>query len=129
MIKTITHFRYHKMWGMLVLRLATGLVFVNHGWMKLNNLHSTASFFGSLGLPAGTATFIALVEVIGGLMLALGIVPRIAGLVLAIEMAVALILVAIPHGMYEFELMLLAASLAIFLVGGGRLALYSMERE
>ncbi len=129
MIKTITHFRYHKAWGMLVLRLATGLVFVNHGWLKLSHIASTEGFFGSLGLPPGTATFIGLVELIGGAMLGAGIAPRLAGLVLAVEMAVALVLVAIPHGMYEFELMMLAASLAVFLVGGGRLSFYSMERD
>jgi len=129
MIRKITQFKYHKAWGLFLLRAVTGLVFVNHGWMKLAALDKTAGFFSTLGLPPGAATFIALVEVVGGLMLILGVVPRLAGLVLGVEMIVALWLVNIPRGSYEFELLLCAASLAVFLVGAGRLSLYSMERD
>lgn len=129
MIHKVTQFRYHKAWGLFLLRAATGIVFLNHGWMKLSNLPGAESFFGTLGLPAGAATFVALVEVIGGLMLILGIAPRLAGLVLGIQMIVALVLVGMPTGNYEFEMLLAASSLAIFLAGAGRLSLYSMERD
>lgn len=129
MIKSITNFRYHKAWGMLLVRAATGLVFINHGWMKLNDLSGFESFFSGLGLPAGAATFIAIIEVLGGLMLIVGVAPRIAGLVLGIEMLVALVLVGIPGGSHELEMVLAGSALAVFLVGGGRLALYSMERD
>jgi putative oxidoreductase len=129
MINKVTQIKYHKAMGMLVVRLATGWVFINHGWMKLQNLKGTESFFHGLGLPPGTATFIAVVELVGGIMLALGIAPRLAGLVLAVEMIVALLLVSIPGGHFELELMLAAASLAVFLAGAGRYCLYSMERE
>lgn len=129
MINKVTQFKYHRAWGMLLLRVATGLVFLNHGWMKVNNLAGAEGFFSTLGLPPGAATFVALIEVVGGLMLVLGLAPRLAGLILGIEMIVALVLVAIPAGSSELEMMLAAAALAIFLVGGGRLALYSMERD
>jgi putative oxidoreductase len=129
MINKVTQFRYHKAWGMLLLRLATGMVFLNHGWMKVNNLAGAEGFFGKLGLPPGAATFVALVEVVGGIMLILGVAPRLAGLILGIEMLVALVLVAIPSGSSELEMMLAAAAFAIFLVGAGRLSLYSMERD
>jgi putative oxidoreductase len=129
MINKVTQFRYHKAWGMLLIRLAAGVVFLNHGWMKVNNLAGAEGFFGTLGLPPGAATFVALIEVVGGLMLILGIAPRLAGLVLGIEMLVALVLVSVPNGVYELELMLAAAALAIFLAGAGRLSLYSMERD
>ncbi len=129
MIHKITHIKYHKAMGMLLVRLASGVVFLNHGWMKLMNLGMADGFFKGLGLPAGTAVFIALVETVGGVMLILGIAPRLAGLVLGIEMIVALLLVNIPHGSYELEVLLAAASLAVFLVGAGRYSLYSLERE
>ncbi len=129
MINKVTQFRYHKAWGMLLIRLAAGLVFINHGWMKLNDLAGAESFFGTLGLPPGAATFVALVEVVGGLMLALGVAPRLAGLVLGIEMVVAMVLVGIPNNAYEFELVLAASAFAVFLCGAGRLSLYSMERD
>ncbi len=129
MINKVTQFKYHKAWGMLLIRLAAGLVFLNHGWMKVNNLAGAEGFFGSLGLPPGAATFVALIEIVGGLMLILGIAPRLAGLVLGIEMVVALVLVGMPNGTHELEMMLAAAAFAVFLVGAGRLSLYSMERD
>ena len=129
MIHKVTRFAYHKAMGLLLVRLATGWVFVNHGWMKLQNLGGAEGFFAGLGLPPGTATLIAAIEVIGGIMLALGVAPRLAGLVLGIEMVVALFLVGIPQGSFELELMLAVGALAIFMVGAGRYSLYSMERE
>jgi putative oxidoreductase len=129
MISNVTQFKYHKAWGILLIRAATGLVFLNHGWMKLNNLAGAESFFGTLGLPAGAATFVAIIEVVGGLMLILGIAPRLAGLVLGIQMVVALVLVGIPNGTHELEMMLAASALAVFFIGSGRLSLYSMERD
>lgn len=129
MIHHITRFAYHKAMGMLLVRLAAGAVFINHGWMKLQNLSGAEGFFSGLGLPPGAATLVAVIEVVGGLMLALGIAPRIAGLVLGIEMIVAMLLVGIPNGSYELEMMLAAAGLAVFMIGSGRYSLYSMERE
>lgn len=129
MIKNVTQFRYHRAWGQLLLRAATGLVFLNHGWMKLGNLSGAEGFFHTLGLPAGAATFVALVEVVGGIMLIAGIAPRLAGLVLGVEMIVALVLVGVPTGNHELEMMLGAAALAVFLMGAGRYSLYNMERE
>lgn len=129
MINHITRFAYHKAMGMLLVRLAAGAVFINHGWMKLQNLSGAEGFFSGLGLPPGAATLVAVIEVVGGIMLALGIAPRIAGLVLGIEMIVAMLLVGIPNGSYELEMMLAAAALAVFMIGSGRYSLYSMERE
>lgn len=129
MIHHVTRFAYHKAMGLLLVRLATGWVFINHGWMKLQNLRGADSFFAGLGLPPGTAMLVAAIEVIGGIMLAFGIAPRLAGLVLGIEMVVALLLVSIPAGSYELEALLAASALATFLVGAGRYSLYSMERE
>ncbi len=128
MIRTFTNFHYHKAAGMFLLRLATGLVFLNHGWTKLLGLAGAKSFFAGLGLPAETAILIAVVEVVGGVMLLLGIAPRFAGLILGVEMICAMIMVGLPQGNYELELVLAASALAIFLVGSSRYALYPMER-
>ena len=129
MIHKVTRFAYHKAMGLLLIRLAAGWVFINHGWMKLQNLSGADSFFTGLGLPPGTAMFIAAIEVIGGIMLALGVAPRVAGGVLCIEMVVAMFLVGIPGGSYELEALLAATALGIFMIGAGRYSLYSMERE
>ncbi len=129
MINKVTRFAYHKAMGLLLIRLAAGWVFINHGWMKLQNLSGADSFFAGLGLPPGTAMLIAAIEVIGGIMLALGVAPRLAGVILGIEMVVAMLLVGIPGGSYELEALLAAAALGIFMIGAGRYSLYSMERE
>lgn len=129
MISKITRFRYHRAWGELLIRVSAGLVFLSHGWMKVNNLAGAEGFFNTLGLPAGAATFVAIVEVVGGIMLILGIAPRLAGLVLGVEMIVALVLVGVPTGNYELEMMLAASALAVFMIGSGRYSLHSMERE
>lgn len=127
MIHTVTNWHYHKAWGMLLIRVSAGLVFLTHGWAKLSNLGVAEGFFGALGLPPGAGTLIAVIEVVGGLMLILGIAPRLAGLVLGIEMLVALVLVGLPMNNYELEMMLAASSFAIFLGGAGRYSLYNME--
>lgn len=93
------------------------------------NLRGADTFFSSLGLPPGAAAFIAVVEVIGGLMLILGVAPRLAGLILGIEMLVALLLVGVPSGNYELELLLAASAFAVFFAGAGAYALYSMEHK
>ncbi|HEV7448998.1 MAG TPA: DoxX family protein [Candidatus Paceibacterota bacterium] len=129
MIHKVTRFVYHKSMGMLLVRLASGYIFANHGWMKLQNLKGTSTFFAGLGLPPGTAAFIAIIEVVGGIMLILGIAPRLAALILGIEMIVALVLVSIPHGSFELEILLAAAAFAVFFMGAGAYSLYSMERE
>jgi putative oxidoreductase len=125
----ITKWSYHRGWALLFVRLASGLIFLTHGWQKLVNLRGAESFFNTLGLPPGAATFIALVEVVGGVMLVAGIAPRLAGLVLGIEMLVALLLVGVPSGNYELELLLAASAFAVFFAGGGAYALYSLEHK
>jgi putative oxidoreductase len=129
MIHMITKWSYHRGWALLFVRLAAGYIFLSHGWMKLMSLRGADTFFSGLGLPPGTAIFIAVVETVGGLMLMLGIAPRLAGLVLGIEMLVALLLVGIPKADFELELLLAAASFAVFFAGSNLYALHSMEHK
>ncbi len=123
----ITKWSYHRGWALLFVRLASGVIFLSHGWTKVMNLRGAESFFSGLGLPPGAGAFIAIVEVVGGLMLILGIAPRLAGLVLGIEMLVALLLVGVPSGNFELELLLAASAFAVFFAGAGAYAMYSME--
>lgn len=118
--------------GLLLLRLATGLVFVMHGYQKffMNTVAGTAQFFAGIGvpLPGVAAPLIAGVELIGGLLLILGLFPRIVGTLLAVNMLVAILLVHVKGGFFnpngvEFPLLLLAASAALALTGAGRYAL------
>jgi putative oxidoreductase len=115
--------------GLLFLRLATGVIFVMHGYQKffLNTVAGTAQFFAGIGvpLPGVAAPLIAGIELIGGLLLILGLFPRVVGALLAVNMLVAILLVHVAGGFFnpngiEFPLLLLAASAALALTGAGR---------
>lgn len=119
-------------WGLLVLRIAVGLVFAVHGAQKLFmfGIDGTSGFLGSLGvpLPQIAAIVVILVELAGGLALLIGLGTRYVAALLAVDMVVALVTVHIANGFFvdgggvEFVLVLLATSLFFALNGGGRLA-------
>ncbi len=115
-------------WGITVLRLAVGVVFLMHGGQKLYvmGFAGVAAFIGSLGIPAPAlaAPLVTLVELLGGLALVLGLYARWAGALLAMDMLVAILVVHLPNGFFlpkgfEFALTLLAANLALVLLGSG----------
>src|SRR5438093_11205989 len=86
--------------GLLVLRLALGLIFFTHGYPKL--AHSGAGmqgFFVQHGLPGYFVYISGVLEVFGAVLLVLGVFTRGAALLLAIEMGVA-ILQDHGHGSY-----------------------------
>lgn len=115
-------------WGITVLRVMVGLVFVMHGGQKLLVLgfHGVAGYFGSIGipLPAFFAIVVTLVELLGGIALIFGIATRWAALSLAIDMLVAVLAVKLKGGFFapggvEFEMTLLAACVCLALTGAG----------
>lgn len=111
-----------KALGMFLLRVVVGLVFVAHGWAKLQGMEGTIGFFASLGLAPFFAYIVAWVEFLGGLALVLGVFSRWAGYLLAVVMVFAIFLIKIKMGFlggYEFDLVLLAALLAIAWSGSG----------
>jgi putative oxidoreductase len=76
---------------LLLVRLYWGWQFAITGWGKLHHLSHVTQFFSSLGLPAPgpTATFVSLLECVGGILLLLGLGTRLTGLLLAGDMIVA----------------------------------------
>src|SRR3989338_2044079 len=81
--------------GLFVLRLSVGVVFIYHGWMKLTDIEGTTAFFGSQGFPiAGALAYlVGLVEFVGGVAVVLGVFTKVAALFLAVVMVVALLTV------------------------------------
>ncbi|MFC6882113.1 MULTISPECIES: DoxX family protein [Actinomadura] len=122
--------------GLLLGRLALGVIFVAHGWQKLTDVgHSgvTKMFEGmDIPFPALSATYATWVELVGGIALILGVVVPVAGILLALDMAGALWFAHIDHGLfadkggYELVLILGAASLLLAFTGAGRLSLDSV---
>jgi putative oxidoreductase len=121
-------------YGLLLLRLVVGLLFVAHGSQKLfgwfggGGPQGTAAFFASLGyrIPAVTAIVAGLSEFGGGLLLATGFLTPLASLLLATVMLNAIATVVWPKGLlggYEFELTLLAVAIALAATGPGRISI------
>jgi len=119
-------------WGLAVLRVTVGIVFLVHGYQKLFTFgfHGVAGMFGHMGipLPAFFAVVVTLVEFVGGLLLLVGVATRIAAAFIAIEMLGAILFVHAKHGFFnpggvEFPLTLLAASICLVMAGGGALSL------
>jgi putative oxidoreductase len=122
--------------GLLLLRVATGLVFFMHGWQKLidQGISATQSGFDMMGapLPDVTAVIVTFVELIGGAFLIAGALTRIVGVLLAIDMAGAFFIVHVENGFFVsnggFELVLLLglAALSLVIAGPGRYSVDAM---
>jgi putative oxidoreductase len=113
--------------GLLVLRLALGIIFIWHGYPKLTQPNAMHSMFAQHGLPGYFVTVAGVLEVFSGGLIILGFLTRIAALLLAIEMAVAIWKVHSAGGYlavhnYEFPLVLAAACFALATVGAGRVS-------
>ncbi|MEW2356010.1 DoxX family protein [Spirillospora sp. NPDC029432] len=116
--------------GLLIGRLALGVVFVAHGWQKFaDNGHAgQTKAFEAMGIPAPSlsALFATWVELLGGLALIIGVITPVAGVLLALNMAGALWFVHLDKGLfaadggYELVLVLGAGALVLALAGAGR---------
>ncbi len=124
-------FDQNRNWGITVLRVAVGVVFFAHGWMKAFEwgLAGTAGGFREMGLPLPylSAVMATGAELIGGALLALGLFTRYAAAPLAFTMVVAGVTAHsgsffLPTG-FEYVLVLFAASVAVLFTGPGALAM------
>lgn len=75
----------------LFMRLFWGYQFMQHGWVKLQNIEGTAAMFSSLNIlwPTASAWLVGLVEGLGGIALLLGAFSSLSSLLLSITMIVA----------------------------------------
>ncbi|HEX2835010.1 MAG TPA: DoxX family protein [Thermoanaerobaculia bacterium] len=127
----------------LALRVSAGLIFLPHGWSKIAGEGGASSFAADMAANYGIPTFFGHVaawgELAGAVLLILGLLTRIDALLLAVTMFVAAFIVQLPDALYEvppsaikffvamrgieLPLAMLAISVALLLLGAGRISL------
>lgn len=115
-----------------VLRVGVGVVMAYHGYSKFQGgTSNVAGFLGSLGVPAPdlVAPLLATAELVGGVMLIVGLATRVWAIIIALVLVGAIFLVKVDLGLIadsgvgaELDVALLAGSVAILLLGPGKLA-------
>ena len=115
---------------LLVGRVLLGIVLIAHGWQKFAQygIGGTAAGFAKMGvpLPAVSAVYAAVIELVGGLALLAGAGTVIVGVLVVLvvlDMLGAFVLVHIANGVFVqangFELVWVIAAAALLLVAVG----------
>jgi putative oxidoreductase len=139
-------------WGVAILRVTLGVIFVMHGYLALVVLGPGAmgGYTIRMGYPPALAGllgwYLIVVHLVGGLLLVVGRWTRWAALAQVPIMASALFLYHLPQGFFltgividpaagravaggfEYVLLVLAGTVALILTGGGALALDGWRR-
>lgn len=124
--------RTNSDYAAFALRIASGSLFVAHGWLKVSvfTVAGTVGFFESLGLPGLLAYFTIAAEIVGGIALILGIGTRLVSLALIPVLLGATWahsgngwLFSSEGGGWEFPVFWAVVQGAIALLGGGAFAL------
>jgi len=119
-------------WGIALIRIMVGIVFVMHGGQKLfiYGVSGVASSMEQMGmpLPMVSAVLASFAEFFGGAFMLLGLFTRIAAIPLAFVMFVAVTTVHISQGFFlpggfEYALTLLITNIGLILTGAGELSL------
>lgn len=128
-------------YGLTLARLVLGIVFFAHGaqkvlgWWGGYGFGGTMQFFTqSMGIPAPLAFLAIMAEFLGGLGLIAGALSRVAALGIFSVMAVAVLKVHLPNGLFmnwygnqkgegfEYHLLALALAAILMLRGAGPLS-------
>jgi len=118
--------------GVLLLRIAIGLAFMQHGWPKIQH---PASWMGAHAFaPPWLQAAAAIVEFCGGIALVLGLLTPLVAALIGIDMLTAIFTVHVPMGAhwvggpgsFETPLFYLVAMIALLLTGPGRYSIDAM---
>ncbi|MGH7333282.1 MAG: DoxX family protein [Candidatus Rokuibacteriota bacterium] len=124
-------------WGILLLRLVIGAVYVMHGYLAFAVLgpQTVAGYITRIGYPSALGTVLAwyliVVHVVGGVLIVIGLWTRWAALANIPPIASAVFLLHLQQGFfmktvgptsvggYEFSLTVLVATIALVFLGSG----------
>jgi putative oxidoreductase len=134
-------------WGGTLLRLVLGAIYVMHGWyaVAVIGVQAAAGYITRMGYPPALAPalawYLVVAHLVGGTLMLLGVGTRVAALLQLPIMASALFLHHFAQGFflraltvetaagprqvaggYEYVLLVLVATLALALIGPGRLS-------
>ncbi|MEK7089607.1 MAG: DoxX family protein [Patescibacteria group bacterium] len=117
--------------GLFVLRFAVGIIFIVHAIPKFKHPKDMALGIGISGMSF-MIVLLGLVEMVSALYLIFGFYTQLGALLLSCVMVGAITIKITKWGVpfstndkmgWEFDLVLLAANIAILLVGGGSLGI------
>jgi putative oxidoreductase len=124
-------------YGLLLLRLALGAMWMSHALLKLivYSLPGTAAFFESQGIPGALAYPVFGAEFVGALAIFAGVYARQVALLL-VPILLGALAVHLPNGWvftatgggFEYPLFLVVASFVVWLSGDGGLAVVRSDR-
>ena len=116
-------------WAAVPLRIIIGAIFIVHGFPKLREFEGTVKFMKKINFrpPAFWAVLLGSAELFGGIGVLLGFLTRLFAFILIVSMLVSLYFNKVVwkkpfSGGYEFDLLILAALVALFLLGSGNLS-------
>lgn len=131
-MKFFANLTAHHGWGVLLLRLSVGAVFLYHGVQKWAIWTGAVDTAGMSANMVNLMKLLSIVEPLGGVALIFGFLTQLAALGLAVIMVGAIwfkmqvwqvAFMTNTNTGWEFDLVLLAANLAILFCGAGKLAL------
>jgi len=141
-------FQTDEGWTGLVLRLTLGLVMFPHGTQKLLGWYGGFGFDGTMGfftqqmgMPWLVAFLVIIGESFGSIALLVGFLTRFTAASFGIIMLGAITMVHLPHGFfmnwtgkqqgegYEYHLLVIGISLALFVIGAGKWSLDKVVAE
>ncbi len=117
-------------WG---ISASIGIIFIVHSLKKFDP--SWQEWLVSIGLPPEMQLPIALAEFIGGILLIAGILTRVTGSIFAVILLGAIFHIRwengffISKGGWEWDLVMLAAVLAIIVAGPGRISISHVVKK